>query len=256
MRERDCSFFAALIEEAFEAKKWYPLVSQHMKDLTGAQAREIQAALVTLRQEKGEVIAGYKAGFTAPHAQRSMGFKRALSGVLFASMIRPPGTVYQKDFARMFIEPEIGFRFGMDITRPITNMTSLKATIAEVFPAIELPDIAYEDISLRTELDAIVSNVSARKVLIGAPAQAKDLNAVSVRLVHDGREITNGVGKNALGDQWEALQWLVNDVLAKGSKIKSGYIAITGVISTRIYAEPGTYVADYGDFGTIAFECR
>lgn len=256
MAIKGASFFAALIETAFEGKTWYPLVSRHRGDLTIAQAYEIQAALVKLREEKGEVVAGYKAGFTAALVQRKMGLKRALSGTLFASMICPPGTIYQKDFARMLIETEIGFRFGQDITRPIKDMSSLKGAIAGVFPAIELPDVAYKDMNLRTELDAIVSNVSARKVLVGKPGKAPDVNAVRVTLFHNGRGITSGIGSNALGDQWEALTWLVNDVVAKGSKIKRGYIAITGVISTIVHAKPGIYLADYGDFGTIEFEYR
>jgi 2-keto-4-pentenoate hydratase len=105
-------------------------------------------------------------------------------------------------------------------------------------------------------VDLIASNVASRKVLIGNAAKAKDLNAVTVKLLHNGQEIASGIGKNAGGDQWEALKWVVNDVLAKGGEIKAGYIVITGILTKLTPAKPGKYVADYGSFGKIEFEFK
>ena len=125
-----------------------------------------------------------------------------------------------------------------------------------MFPAIELPDVAYTDMKLITGSDLIATNVTARKVLIGKAAKAKDLNAITVKLFHNAEEVTSGIGKNALGDQWEALRWTVNDVLARGGKVKNGYIVITGAISKMVPAKPGKYLAHYGDFGKIEFEYK
>jgi 2-keto-4-pentenoate hydratase len=249
---------AQKIEDAFVAKKPYPLVSQEIEGPTVDQAYEIQAELVKLREDKGEVVMGYKAGLTAGPAQKRFRVKKAIRGTLFKSMLRRPGTLYQKDFVRMFIETEVGFRFGEDITEPIDDIKSIKRAVASVFPAIELPDVAYADMKLVTGSDFIASNVAARKVLIGkaVAVKAKDLNAITVKLFHNGQEVTSGIGKNALGDQWDALRWTVNDVLARGGKVKKGYIVITGSISKIVPAKPGKYLADYGDFGRIEFEYK
>jgi len=250
------AMIAEKIENAFMAKKPYPLVSQEIKGLTVDQAYEIQAELVKLRENKGEVVMGYKAGLTAAPAQKQFGLKEAVWGTLFKSMLRWPGTIYKKNFSHMFIETEIGFRFGKDITEPIQDIESLKRAVAIVFPAIELPDVSYINMKLIKGTDLISTNVAARKVLIGkaVAVKAKDLNAVTINLFHNGKEIDSGVGKNALGDQWEALKWTVNDVLARGGKVNSGYIVITGSLTKLMPVKPGKYLADFGGFGTIEFE--
>jgi 2-keto-4-pentenoate hydratase len=128
--------------------------------------------------------------------------------------------------------------------------------VAITYPAIELPDVAYSDMKLIRGVDLIASNFAARKVLIGNAVRTKDLNAVTVKLFHNGQEIASGIGKNAGGDQWEALKWVVNEVLAKGREIKDGDIVITGGLTKLIPAKLGKYVVDYGSFGKIEFECK
>jgi 2-keto-4-pentenoate hydratase len=250
--------FAAKVEAAYLAKKPYPLASQEIPNLTPEQAYAIQREFVALRTKKGETVIGYKAGLTAEPAQKKFGMNEPVFGTIFTSMVRRPGALRAKDFAKMFIETEIGFRFGKDIVKPVKDIEELKGAVAIVFPAIELPDVAYTDMKAIKGTDLIASNVAARKVLIGkaVPFRKRDLNAVKVTLTLDGKEVTSGVGKNALGDQWEALKWTVNNVLAMGGEIKAGHIVITGAISQMVPASAGTYKADYGDFGTIEFQYK
>jgi len=68
-----------------------------------------------------------------------------------------------------------------------------------------------------------------------------------------GQEIS-GACKKGLGGQWESLKWTVNTVLARGGKVKSGDVIITGILIKLISAKPGKYVAGYGDFGKT--ECE
>lgn len=244
------------IEEAYINKKPRPLVSQKFKDLTIEQAYEIQTTLVKLMESKGAICMGYKAGLWAPAAQKRFGLNGPVQGTIFKSMLRWPGTIFLQNHTRLFIEPEIGFRFQKDITEPIHDINVLKRAVAITYPAIELPDIAYPDMKLLRGADLIASNVAARKVLIGDAVKTEDLNAVTVKLLHNGQEIASGMGKNAGGDQWKALKWVVNDVLAKGGEIKHGDIVITGILTKLTPAKPGKYVADYGSFGKIEFEFK
>ncbi|MHC4133307.1 MAG: 2-keto-4-pentenoate hydratase [Planctomycetota bacterium] len=247
---------AQKIADAYINKKPRPLASQKFKDLTEDQAYEIQTTLFKLMESKGEICMGYKAGLWAPAAQKGLGLNGPVWGYLFKSMLRWPGTIYLSNHARLFIEPEIGFRFQKDITKPVDDIKVLKRAVAITYPAIELPDIAYSDMKLLRGSDLIASNVASRKVLIGNAAKVKDLNAVTVKLLHNGQEIASGIGKNAGGDQWKALKWAVNDILAKGGEIKDGYIVITGSLTKFFPAKPGKYVADYGSFGKIEFEFK
>lgn len=252
------AMFAQKIEDAFMARKPYPLVSQEMKGLTIDQAYEIQAELARLREAKGEMAMGYKNGLSSAAVQKRFGVTGPIVATLFKSMFRWPGTLYRKNFVIMLIEPEIGFRFGRDITKPIEDIESLKRAVAIVFPAVELPDFAFKDMKQVTGSDIVATNAIARKILVGkaVAVRAKDLDAVTVKLFHNGQEITSGVGKNAPGGQWGALKWTVNAALARGGKVKSGDVIITGILTKLIPGKPGKYVADYGDFGRMEFEYK
>jgi len=249
---------AEQIESSFIAKEPYPLPSQEIPGLTIDTAYDIKAEFVKMREQRGEDVMGYKAGFTSADAQKKFGVPEPAWGTLFKSMFRWPGTLYQKDFGQMFIETEIGFRFGNDIIEPVKDSETLKAAVAIVFPAIELPDIHYANLKMVKGTDIIAANVLVRKVLVGkaCPVGVHDLDTVTVRLFHNGTEVTCGVVKNALGSQWEALKWTVNDVIERGGMIGNGDVIITGAISKLLPAKPGRYVADYGEFGTIEFVYR
>jgi 2-keto-4-pentenoate hydratase len=247
------------IEDAFVSKTRCPLISQEIKGLTVDQAYEIQAGLVKLREGKGEEVVGYFAGMTNPAAQKAYGMKEPFCGIIFKSMADRPGTLHQKDFVSMgtgIIETEIGFRFGKEITEPIKDLEFLQKAVAGVFPAIHIPEAAFTDNHLIVAADLIASNAGTRKVLIGETAKVDDPNAVKVKLLYNDEEIADGIGKNALGDQWEALKWVVNDVIARGGRVKKDHIIVTGVISKPVSAKLGKYVADYGSFGKIEFEYR
>ena len=247
---------AQKIEDAFINKKSRPLASQKFKNLTVDQAYEIQTTLVKLRESKGEICMGYRAGLWSPKWQNRFRLDGPVRGYLFKSMLRWPGTIYLKNHARLYIESEIGFRFQKDITKPVDDIKVLKRAVAITFPAIRLADAFYSSMRKLRGVDLIASNDNSRKVLIGKAAKAQDLNAVKVTLFHNGQKIGGGIGSHAGDDQWQALQWVVNDVLAKGGEVKDGDIVITGNLTGPNRVKPGKYVADYGSFGKIEFECK
>ncbi len=246
------------IYRAYSERAPFPMPSMMMQHLMVDEAYEIQDAFVKKMQDNGETVVGYKAGLTATPAQKKFGASDAVRGTLFTSMLRWPGTLHHKNYGRLFIETEIGFKFGKNVTEPVEDIKSLKKAVAIVFPAIELPDLYYSDMKKITAQDIIATNVAARQVLIGKalPVTSQDLNAVSVKLFHNGEEIAHGLGKNTLGDQWKALQWTVNHVLNKGGEIKTGDIVITGSLTPMMPVKPGKYLADFGNFGTMAFEYK
>ena len=74
-----------------------------------------------------------------------------------------------------------------------------------------------------------------------------------VTLSKDGVMINDAHGDGALGDQWEALHWLVNHTVAQGYTIGPGDLLITGLLGRPIAAEAGNYEATYGKHETIRF---
>ncbi|MCP4752751.1 MAG: hypothetical protein GY866_17840 [Proteobacteria bacterium] len=246
--------FVFRMEKAFGAVKPLPLISQEIEGITRDRAYEIQDMLNAHRREKGGRIVGFKAGMTAVMVDVETAFKNAVSGILFETMICSSSKIALNDFMAMMIETEIGYRFGTEITRPVGDVEDLKTMVSEVFPAIEMPDFAFSGAS-RPE-DLVAADVVARKVLLGQVVEETDTNAVSVTLYHEGQAVNSGTGNNALGDQWKSLQWLVNHRLERGDRIEKGQIAITGALGSIVAAQPGQYLADYGRFGKIEFECE
>ena len=145
---------------------------------------------------------------------------------------------------------------GQLVRKAVWNIKDLKRAVAITFPAIGLPDVLYSSMRKLRGVDLIASNDNSSKVLIGKAARAQDLNAVKVTLFHNGQKVSGGVGSHAGDDQWKALQWVVNDVLAKGGEVKNGYIVLTGNLTGANRAKPGKYLADFGSFGQIEFECK
>ena len=81
----------------------------------------------------------------------------------------------------------------------------------------------------------------------------KALDALPVAL-RKGDEIKlQGIGGEVLGGQLHALAWLINQTLARGYRIESGHIFMSGAIGGMCPALPGNYVAEFGSLGRIEF---
>jgi 2-keto-4-pentenoate hydratase len=148
---------------------------------------------------------------------------------------------------------EIGYRFANRINHALPDIKTLQANLAEVFPAVELPDLAHSGSEQYRALDIIATNAGAKHFLTGA-GRASSLtnpNTVTVTLYRDGEVVTQGSGSDVLEDQWQALLWLVNRTIANGWTIEPGQVLITGAMGKPTPMQAGLYVADYGRFGRI-----
>ena len=147
------------IEDAYINKKSRPLVSQKFKNLTVEKAYEIQTALVKLRESKGEMCMGYKAGIWSHSWQGRFRLNGPVRGYLFKSMLRWPETIYLKNHARLLIQSEIGYRFQKDITKPVEDIKDLKRAVAITYPAIGLSDFFYSSMRKLRGVDLIATNL-------------------------------------------------------------------------------------------------
>ncbi|MGM0427296.1 MAG: hypothetical protein ACQEQ7_08675 [Thermodesulfobacteriota bacterium] len=105
--------------------------------------------------------------------------------------------------------------------------------------------------------DIIADNVGARGFILGSPQPVDqvDPNAVTGRLFMDEKALGKPVpGRAALGDQWKALSWSINNVLENGGEIKKGMVVITGSLGRMYPGKPGSYKAVYtGGLKDVAF---
>lgn len=239
--------------------KTFPLPSTQISDLDLNKAYALQRALTERLVKSGDSISGFKAGLTSEAGQKRFGVDRPLLGPLFKSgELHPGASLELKNFTRLFIEVEIGYLLGEKISEPVKDAESLKKKIKEVFPAVELPDLRFDDMKNLKGTDIVVDAVSSSKYIVGKriPADKIDLSGVSVVLKLDGNEINKGQASDALGDQWKALLWLVNSAVEQGWTLEPGYIFITGALGNMLPGKPGKYEADWGSLGKISWTVK
>ncbi|BEQ13506.1 2-keto-4-pentenoate hydratase [Desulfoferula mesophila] len=249
---------ALAIYKNFQAGQALPLASKMRPGLTLAQAYGVQTALVALFRSHEDQVAGYKAGLTSQAVQQRFGAKGPALGVLMASMRRYK-VVRRADFRNLALEVEIAYLLGKPISRPVTHRT-VREYVLGIAPAVELPDLAYADMSAVTLPDIVAANVVCRGFILGPMVRADKLdpNVTQGQLWRGGKPLTPAVGaKAALGSQWEALAWSVNQALAMYGPLSEGSVILTGSLGPMFPGEPGSYEAVFsGGLGRVAFEVK
>lgn len=247
------------IVEARTSVKPFPNPSAKLPDLTVEKAYELQKDLVKALVAKGQIVSGFKGGLTSEAGQKRFGVNDALMGQIFkAGELGPDAVVNSKDFVRPFVENEVGYVIGQKISEPVKDVNSLKKMVKEVFPAVELPDLRFEDMKTLKGPDIIVDAVGSSKYIVGKkiPVDKVDVDKVEVTLKHDGTVVNQGKASDCLGDQWKAALWLVNAAVAKGWTIEPGQILITGAMGKMIPGKPGTYEGNWGPLGTLSWTIK
>lgn len=246
------------VSQALSQNQPPPVLSpDYGKAFTIDTAYQIQRLAVeqTLR---GRQPLGFKGGLTSPAAQQQYATNQPVAGVLWPDAEIPATEdgyqFLQKSFRKGLIETELGFRLTQRVNAPLPDVATLKALVAEIAPVIELPDTAMAG-DKPNALDLIAGNVGAKRVIIG-PGRAPSLtdpNAIHIDLYREGEPINSADSRTVLGDQWQALLWLVNRTVASGWAIEPRQWLITGSIGKAAPLQAGLYVADYGRFARLEF---
>jgi 2-keto-4-pentenoate hydratase len=228
------------------------------EERTPENAYKVQKILFEKLIRKGETIAGFKGALTAPAQMQRFGADRPASAPLFKSGFieaGPSETPELRPFKGMMLEVEWAFRTALPIAAPVKDEAALKKLIAGVHPSIEVPQVYFADMSKVGFFDIVAAGIGSRLFLVGPsfPADAAGLDQVKVRLDRDGTLVNEGVSTDALGGQWKALLWLVNNTLEQGYTIEAGQYLLTGALGKMIPAEAGTYKADYS-FAALTFK--
>ncbi len=247
----------AIIESRI-ATKPLPNPSGKMPNLTEEAAYAIQAKVVDAMARKGKEVGGYRAGLTSENSQKRFRAKGPLFGPMLKERKLESGAVIdRKDFVKLFLETEIGYSPKEKITKPVKDVESLKKLIKTIHPALELPDVRFADMKKLTVSDIITDAVgSSYLVGKGIPIGEADVNKVKVTLKLDGKPVNEGMGSDAMGDQWKALLWLVNGVVKQGWTISPDQILLTGALGKMIPGKPGKYEATWTGLGSVSFTVK
>lgn len=250
-----------LAEDLLQAEQQHipiPVLSIQQTDFDVTTALQVQKLYIQQKLQNDH-LAGFKAGLTSAPSQKKFGVSQPVFGALFQNGAQAPGSLLKlKNYQRMMLETEIGFILNKTIQQPLPDITTLKNSVSTLVPVIEVPDLGFSDMKSLSYADILAANVSSRVFIVGEAVDWRtlDVNQIHVELSHDGKVINQGQGSDALGDQWQAALWLINQAVAQGWQLEKGHVLITGALGKMLPAKPGTYTADYQALGNITFEVK
>lgn len=225
--------------------------------LSLSEALAVQRAFNRLRAA-AEAVAGFKAALNAEGPRRALGLAEPVVGALFASGARPSGAIVERAaYRNLLIETELGYRTTRRIDAPVAELDDLRAAIGTVAPVFELADPGFGRAPIRGT-DMIAANAACGGFVEGPPLPLADVdvNAVTVVLRRDGQLLHEARGSDLMGDQWLALRWLVNAVVAQGYVIEAGQLLLTGSLGVAHPAAPGSYAAEFAGLATLTLTVR
>ncbi len=243
----------ALLWQAWQEGRQIAALPDDCRPQTLEAAYAVQAGLA---RAAGLSLAGYKIGATNAQVQARFGVDAPFSGRLFADHVGasplrvPAGAV---NFHA--IEAEFDFVMGAALpprAQPYTR-DEVRAAVASVHPAIEVPDSRYADwLSMRAE-DLIADNAIGCLLCLGPAAEGgldHDLAGQPVIVRVNGEVASEGAGSNVLGDPWNVMVWLANRLSARGETLEAGHVVTTGSAADVVQCQPGdTVTAAFGPIG-------
>lgn len=221
---------------------------------TVAEGYEVQDALAA---HAGIPVAGFKIGATNKKVQARFGVDTPFSGRLFKPFVSAsPMTIPAGAVNFYLIEAEFDFVMGATLApraQPYT-MDEARAAVATVHPAIEVPDSRYVKWSDMTAPDLISDNAIGCFLSLGPPAAgglSHDLAGQAVTIRVNGEVASEGSGAEVLGDPWNVLVWLANNLSARGIALEQGHVVTTGSAADVVICKAGdTVTAEFGPIGS------
>ncbi len=226
-----------------------------LRPATRAEGYAVQAGLeVTCGP-----IAGWKIAATSAAGQAHIGVDGPLAGRLPTARVFQDGATLDFGANHMaVVEAEFCFRMGRDLPPCAEDYTvdEVLAAVADLHPAIEIPDSRFEDFASVGAAQLIADNACAHEFVLG-PASAADWRTINLAAHPVVGEVAggprhHGTGANVLGDPRVALAWLVNKLSGLGITLAAGQFVTTGTCLQPIPVRPGARVAmDFGALGRV-----
>jgi 2-keto-4-pentenoate hydratase len=210
-------------------------------------AYQVQQVLTERRLAAGARLVGRKIGLTSAAVQRQIGVDRPDFGVLFADMHYDDGqTIPFQRLLQPKAEGEIAFRLRRDVDDPalVTGPAAIRSAIGSAHPAAEIVDSRIDSWRIGIT-DTVADNASSGVyVLGGSSTPLHAFSPVDARMTmrRNGSVVSEGTGRDCLGDPVEALLWLARTALDIGSPLRAGDLVLSGALGPMVDVGPGDVV--------------
>ncbi|MEM9441391.1 MAG: hypothetical protein AAGA73_13160 [Pseudomonadota bacterium] len=201
-------------------------------------AWRLQAAVATLREQRGETAAGYKIGCISKGNQTMMGLNHPVWGRLWSNELHEDGVNLRKaDLANLALEAEFAVTLKRAVEPSKTSPEVILAAIGTVYPVIELHNLVLRgDPPHGHELIAnngILAGVVRGK---GVTNPIKSITT-DLALVFDGEIIDSWGSLRWPDDVLGSIAWLAQQHAQFGDQLKSGDVILTGAFGPPIPIE-------------------
>ncbi len=208
----------------------------------------------------GRPIFGWKIAATSTAGQQHIGVDGPIAGRLLAERVFDDSAVLAIGHNRMAVaEPEFAFRLAADLPPRDTeySIDDVLAAVGDLHTAIEVPDSRFEPFEKAGAGQLIADNACTHDFVIGSAMpeiwREMNLSRHTVDFSVAGKETTEGIGSNVLGDPRKALAWIANELSRFGPGLKAGQVVTTGTCATPLPVAPGDRVtADFGALGSVS----
>ncbi|MCD9029160.1 fumarylacetoacetate hydrolase family protein [Luteimonas sp. BDR2-5] len=221
-------------------------------DIDAAYA--VQQRVTERRLGRGARLVGRKIGLTSAAVQSQVGVDRPDFGVLFDDMRFEDGD--EVPFSRLLqpkAEAEIAFVLARDIL-DASDPAVVRDAVDRAYPALEIVDSRIADWKILIT-DTVADNASSGVFVIGAEGRTLDAlsPADAVMTMHrNGEQVSQGTGRDCLGDPLNALAWLAATAIEFGAPLRAGDIVLSGALGPMVAVAPGdVFEAAIEPLGTI-----
>jgi 2-keto-4-pentenoate hydratase len=204
-------------------------------------AYQVQRLLTERRVAAGATVIGRKIGLTSAAVQRQVGVDRPDFGTLFDDMRYEDGV--EIPVGRLLqprVEAEVAFLLAKDIEDG-SDPAAIRDAVGLAFPAIEVVDSRIADWRIGIT-DTIADNASSGVFVVGAtgtPLDAFDPAGVTMTMRRGGDVVSQGTGRDCLGDPLNALAWLAATTIELGIPLRAGDVVLSGALGPLVTVAAG-----------------
>lgn len=202
-------------------------------------AYQVQYLLTERRLAGGARIVGRKIGLTSPAVQRQIGVDRPDFGVLFDDMRYEDGAEIPRGrLLQPKAEAEVAFILSADIRDlgHAKDPATIRNAVALAFPAIEIVDSRIADWRIGIT-DTVADNASSGVFVVGAHGTVLDgFEPIDVTMTmrRGGEVVSQGSGRDCLGDPLNALAWLAATLIEVGTPLRAGDLVLSGALGPMV----------------------
>ncbi|CNG75304.1 2-oxo-hepta-3-ene-1%2C7-dioic acid hydratase [Yersinia enterocolitica] len=245
MTKDEITHAADLLEDAIKTGTPSVPLRQVWPTISIEDAYLIQAFNTQRHIKAGASRVGAKIGLTSEVVQMQMGVDQPDFGVLLNTMkYTESESIPSCVFIQPKVEGEIAFVLGRALTGRETDLSEIIDAIDFALAAVEIVDSRIKDWDISIS-DTIADNASAGAFVTGSTSvrlSCIDLLNCKMTMTINGAIVSEGKGRNCLGNPLVAVQWLARTMAELGCPLQAGEVVLAGALGPMAEVSPGDVV--------------